>query len=140
MSKLAHFTDLDFRYKADLEALSGKYERILCSSSLPSVGTDNPMSYSDQLVSLHQMKTKLELEQKENDRLIQIYRMQNESLETKCLLYQQHTSSLEKELAEARAAIKALRDENVGIVEMNSRLAMTNLELDQQAAGESAFN
>jgi len=37
------------------------------------------------------MKTKLEIEQKENDRLIQIYRMQNEALETKCMMYQTHT-------------------------------------------------
>ena len=53
VSKLAYFTDLDEKYKADLGALTDKYERILYSSSLPSADTDNPLSFNDQLVSLH---------------------------------------------------------------------------------------
>lgn len=52
-------------------------------SPMPSYGSDNALSYSEQVLSLHSLRTKMEVEQEENERLIQIYRLQNEQLETK---------------------------------------------------------
>ena len=68
VAKVKYFTDLERRYKADLDELNYKCDKLMPGVCAGGV-FDNPLSYGDQLSKLHQLQIKLEVEQRENQRL-----------------------------------------------------------------------
>lgn len=64
--------------------------------------SDEGLSVTDQLASLHSMRTQMEFEREENERLVQIYRIQNEAIETKFAVACDQLASTETCLNEAR--------------------------------------
>lgn len=93
LSKVDKFSDIEEKYRSEVEEITYKYEKIVKSQLITTSLSENEhqikpasVSYSDQVVSIHALRTKMEIEQEENQRLVQIFRMQNEAVETKNFL------------------------------------------------------
>jgi chromosome segregation ATPase len=128
--RLKDLQDIDQRFKNDLEEINSMCEQIAQSQPFQSSDTDNPMSLSGQLLSVHQLRTKMEVEREENDRLIQIYRMQNESVETKNAILLNQIQRLEDELTSASEYIQVLRKDNADLLGVTAQQALEREELD----------
>ena len=76
----------------------------------------------------------MEIEQEENQRLVQIFRMQNEAVETKNFLLVSQVKRLEEGNNLQSETIQKLRQENIELIELNAKITLENFNMDQNIA------
>ena len=99
--------EVNKRHEADIVEMTAKFKLIECQ-------------YSEDAIETKKQLHLIELEREENDRLVQLYRTQNEVLDTQNRQYSDKLSELESSLAENNKLLEELRTDNITLTQANA--------------------
>ena len=99
--------EVNKRHEADIVEMTAKFKLIECQ-------------YSEDAIETKKQLHLIELEREENDRLVQLYRTQNEVLDTQNRQYSDKLSELEASLAENNKLLEELRTDNITLTQANA--------------------